>query len=453
MLLQSTTIARNTFVESLRQPVTLMLVLLAAVLIILSTWTTGYSLGYASTESSEVQSDNKLLFDIGLSTVFGLGTILAGFIATSALSKEIENRTILTIVSKPVSRVAVVLGKFLGVAGALLWVTLIMLVFLLMGIRHGVMETAADSVDIPVVTFGAIAFFLALGLGAWCNFFYGWNFPQTALTILLPAIILAYVGVLLVGKEWRAQPISTDWKPQVITACLCLTLAVLVLSAVATAASTRLGQVMTIVVCVGVFALSLLSNYFVGRHVFDAQPIAQVQRTEPSDIARNFKDDQSPIILTLMKPPARPIAPGTTIYYSPSAQGFPLMHDAPARPFSGNLENPNEVVGDNVPGAIIATAAQGMQLTLRNVGGTPLPVLREPEQGDFLFDTKTKVRLPALAIWGSFPNVQFFWLLDAVSQNHRVPLPYLGLSVAYAGVQVVLFLSLAVMLFQRRDVG
>jgi ABC-type transport system involved in multi-copper enzyme maturation permease subunit len=453
MLLQSTTIARNTFVESLRQPVTLMLVLLAAVLIILSTWTTGYSLGYASTESSEVQSDTKLLFDIGLSTVFGLGTILAGFIATSAISKEIENRTILTIVSKPVSRIAVVVGKFLGVAGALLWVTLLMLVFLLLGIRHGVMETAADSVDMPVVVFAGIAFFLALGLGAWCNFFYGWNFPQTAITILLPAIVVAYVGVLLVGKEWRTQAISTDWKPQVITACLCLTLAVLVLSAVATAASTRLGQVMTIVVCVSVFAASLLSNYFVGRHVFDAQPIAQVQRAEPTDIARNFGIDQSPLRVTLMKPPARPIAPGTTIYYSPSAQGFPFMHDTPKAPFAGNLENPNEVMGDGVPGAIIATEQRGMDLTLRSVGGTPLSLMRDPAPGDFLFDAPTKVRYPALAIWGSFPNVQFFWLLDAVSQNHRVPLPYLGLSVAYAGVQIVLFLSLAVILFQRRDVG
>lgn len=453
MLLQSTTIARNTFVESLRQPVTFLMVMLAAVLILLSTWNTGYSLGYASTESSEVQSDTKLLFDIGLSTVFGLGTILAGFIATSAISKEIENRTILTIVSKPVSRVALVIGKFLGVAGALFWVTLIMLAFLMLGIRHGIMETAADEIDMPVVAFAGIAFALSLGLGAWCNFFYGWNFPQTAITVLLPTILLALLGVMLVGKEWKPQPISTDWKPQVLTACLLLTLAILVLSAVATAASTRFGQVMTIVICVGVFAASLLSNYFVGRHVFNAEPIAQIQRTEATDIARNFADDQSPLILTLMKAPARPIAPGATIYYSPSAQGFPFMHETPSKPFSGNLENPNEVVGDNVPGAVIATASDGLNVTIRNIGGTPLKVAREPMTGDFIFTKPVRINYGALAIWGTFPNVQFFWLIDAVSQNHPVPATYLGLCVMYAAIQIVMFLSLAVILFQRRDVG
>ena len=42
--------------------------------------------------------------------------------------------------------------------------------------------------------------------------------------------------------------------------------AILVLAAVATAASTRLGQVMTIVVCAGVLFGSMLSNYFIGRH-------------------------------------------------------------------------------------------------------------------------------------------------------------------------------------------
>jgi ABC-type transport system involved in multi-copper enzyme maturation permease subunit len=453
MLLQSTTIARNTFIESLRQPVTFLLVMLAALLILLSTWNTGYSLGYASTESSEVQSDTKLLFDIGLSTVFGLGTILAGFIATSAISKEIENRTILTIVSKPVSRVSVVLGKFLGVAGALFWVTLIMLAFLMLGIRHGVMETAADEVDMPVVAFAGLAFLISLGLGTWCNYFYGWNFPQTVVVTLLPTILLAYLGVLLVGKEWKAQPISTDWKPQVITACMLLSLAILVLSAVATAASTRLGQVMTIVVCVGVFAASLLSNYLVGRHVFKAEPIAQIQRTEPTDIARDFANDQSPLRVTLLKPVARPVAPGTTIYYSPSAQGFPLMHDSPKAKFIGDLDKPNEVIGDNVPGAIIVTAGENMQLTLRNIGGSPLKVMREPIAGDFLFTEPTKLNYAALSIWGTFPNVQFFWLIDAVSQNHPVPVMYLLLSAAYALVQIVGFLSIAVMLFQRRDVG
>jgi hypothetical protein len=51
------------------------------------------------------------------------------------------------------------------------------------------------------------------------------------------------------------------------------------------------------------------------------------------------------------------------------------------------------------------------------------------------------------------PNLQFFWLLDAVSQNQPVPLSHLVLVLMYAAVQIGAFLSLAVMLFQNRDVG
>src|SRR5262245_42113335 len=176
MLVQTYTIARNTFVESVRQPVLFILVLLSAVPQVFNTWNTGYSM--ADTESSQVSGDTKLLFDIGLATVFVIGTVLAGFLATAVVSQEIENKTVLTIVSKPISRPTLVLGKYLGVSGAILAAVLIMLVFLMMAVRHGVMSTAADEVDGPVLLFSLGGVAVALCLAAWCNFFYGWSFPQ-----------------------------------------------------------------------------------------------------------------------------------------------------------------------------------------------------------------------------------------------------------------------------------
>ena len=167
------TIARNTFIECLRQPVLLLLVLGCGTLQILITWMSAFSM--ADVESSEVAGDNKILLDIGLSTVFLCGTLIAGFMATSAISREIENKTILTVVSKPIGRWIVVFGKFLGVSGAILIATVIMLTFLLFAIRHGVMSTSADGVDRPAVLFGLSAVFLSLIAGAWCNFFYRWN--------------------------------------------------------------------------------------------------------------------------------------------------------------------------------------------------------------------------------------------------------------------------------------
>jgi hypothetical protein len=49
--------------------------------------------------------------------------------------------------------------------------------------------------------------------------------------------------------------------------------------------------------------------------------------------------------------------------------------------------------------------------------------------------------------------MQTFWLLDAVSQNRRIPATYPLLALAYGLVQIGMFLSIAVLLFEDRDVG
>ena len=52
MLLQILAIARNTFIESIRQPILFVLVLLSGVAQLFTTWSTGFAMGY--TESGEV---------------------------------------------------------------------------------------------------------------------------------------------------------------------------------------------------------------------------------------------------------------------------------------------------------------------------------------------------------------------------------------------------------------
>ncbi|HYF15315.1 MAG TPA: ABC transporter permease subunit [Phycisphaerales bacterium] len=446
-------IARTTFTEAVRQPVVLALVLLSGILQILNTWNTGYSLGYSTMETSEVTADDKLLFDIGLSTIFVVGTILAGLAATAVISREIENKTVLTIVSKPVSRVSLIIGKYLGVAGVTLISCVIMMVFLMMALRHGVMSTAADEVDMPVIVFGLGGVGVSLLVGAWCNYYYGWSFPQTSLLLMLPLMLAGWVGTLIFNEKWEVQGLLHDVKPQVLTACFSLVLAILVLSSVATAASTRLNQVLTIVVCVGVFLGALLSNYFVGRWVFRNEILGRVDSVSRVDPDRTFVE-QSPVELKLRSPLPRSLPAGTPVYYSPSPNGFPLMNEEDYRPFDGSLENINDVMGPAAKGpAIVAVSGADQTIVLRNVGPRPVAVQRPPERGDYVFTRPTRVNYPLLAVWGSLPNLQHFWLLDAVSQNHPVPLEYSLLSVVYAIVLIVACLSLGVIMFQRRDVG
>jgi ABC-type transport system involved in multi-copper enzyme maturation permease subunit len=451
VLLQLLTIARNTFVESIRQPIFFVLVMICGVLQLLNTWGTGFAMGY--TESGEVSGDNKLLFDVGLATVFVCGTLLAAFVATAVVSREIENKTVLTVVSKPVGRPSLIVGKYLGVAGSMIIAIVPMLIFLLMGLRHGVMSTASDDLDMPVITFTFIALAVAMLTAAWCNFFYGWYFSQTCMLLLAPGMVVAYLGVLLINKTWHFQHIQDDFKPQITFASYALTLALLVLTAVATAVSTRLGQVMTIVVCAGVFVFGLLTNYFIGRHVFENQPLAVVQSAVPeSSVRPGWSEPGSTYTITFQTPPKLPIRPGDRFFYGPSPNGFPMSVPS-SRPFKGDPANDVDLLGPRTAPGLVVVSSDVKSVRVRRSGQDPYSYTRTPEPNDYVFLSPTSVRIAPLVLWGIIPNMQYFWLVDAVSQNNPVPPFHLVLLTAYAACQIAGFLSIGVILFQRRDVG
>ncbi|MBX3357803.1 MAG: ABC transporter permease subunit [Phycisphaeraceae bacterium] len=460
---QLLTIAKNTFKESVRQPIYFVLVMLCGVLILLSTWGTGFSMGY--TESGEVSSDNKLLLDIGLATVFVCGMLLAAFIATAVISREIENRTVLTVVSKPVKRPVVVLGKYLGVAAAMLIAVVTMLMFLQMAIRHGVLSTASDELDGPVLLFTFLAVFIAFAVGIWCNFFYGWVFTQTATLLLCPLMLVAWVCVLVVSPKWQIQPIATSFKLQITMASIAVVLAQLVLAAIATAASSRLGQVMTIVVCAGVFMLGLLSNHLFGRLAYRNEWVGRIDQVFPTKARdEGLTEPGMSYMVALQNEPKQTIKPGDCFFYSPSPNGIPMLTRS-FPPFKGDVAERSELLSPTVPPSLIVTEVKGKQVTVMRAGGagplfqgeggasglfiTPRP----PARLDYVFLRETQVNVPALVVWGLVPNVQFFWLLDAVTQNQPIPWSHIGLVALYAAAQIGVFLSVAVIFFQRREVG
>jgi ABC-type transport system involved in multi-copper enzyme maturation permease subunit len=61
--------------------------------------------------------DVKMLKDSGLTLIMVLAMIVAVWSASVSVSEEVEGRTALTVLSKPVSRRQFILGKFLGVLG------------------------------------------------------------------------------------------------------------------------------------------------------------------------------------------------------------------------------------------------------------------------------------------------------------------------------------------------
>lgn len=247
-------IARNAFLEAIRQPVHAVLICGAIVALVLNVNVAAYTL----------EDDNKLLVDLGLSTLFLTGMLMAAFTATSILSREIENKTVVTVVSKPVPRWAVVVGKFGGVAAAIATAYWLLAVVFLLTVRHRVQTTVRveDTYDPVVLSCGMLAGVVALTVSGLANYLYRRPFPSTFAIVAAVCVTAAWGVVACVGRDWRAQHPATDWNPQLAIGLAMVFEAVLVLTAVAIAASTRLGRLPTLLVCCGFFLLGLVGEYF-----------------------------------------------------------------------------------------------------------------------------------------------------------------------------------------------
>lgn len=118
-------ISLNTFRETLREKLLYNLLIFALLMIGSSMLLSRLTLGDA----------NRLILDLGLASINLFGVIIAIFIGIGLVSKEIDKKTIYTIVSKPVPRYEFLLGKYLGLCMTLLANTTIMVAGLFMVLK------------------------------------------------------------------------------------------------------------------------------------------------------------------------------------------------------------------------------------------------------------------------------------------------------------------------------
>ncbi|MCM8784872.1 MAG: ABC transporter permease subunit [Candidatus Omnitrophica bacterium] len=97
-------IGLNTFKESLRKK-TLYILLVVALVVI------GASKAFSFLTAEE---ELKMIKDVSFSGIEFFGALIAIFISLTAISNEIEKRTIYTLFSKPITRQNFFIGKFFG---------------------------------------------------------------------------------------------------------------------------------------------------------------------------------------------------------------------------------------------------------------------------------------------------------------------------------------------------
>ena len=201
-----------------------------------------------------------------LAVMLVTGLFGAVLCASSSVAREIRSGTALAVLSKPVGRARFLLGKYAGLSGALALLVFANLVACLLASRMAYdAYGSADTFSFALYCLGGLL--AAFVVGGFLNYFLQLRFVIT--TVIAMVILTTAMSAIIFMSEpattgASADPRLVDWR--LISASVLILFAVLILTALALACSTRLELMPTLAVCSGVLFLGLMSDWlFLGR--------------------------------------------------------------------------------------------------------------------------------------------------------------------------------------------
>jgi ABC-type transport system involved in multi-copper enzyme maturation permease subunit len=134
--MRSLTIARATFREAFHLPVLHVIMIGSVVLLLIVAMLPGFSMS--------IYDDMKMLKDLAIATATLCGVLVTIFAAVNVITLEIENWTVVTVLSKPVRRWEFIVGKFLGLVFTLSAAFAILTVLYILVVWWGMWESISS---------------------------------------------------------------------------------------------------------------------------------------------------------------------------------------------------------------------------------------------------------------------------------------------------------------------
>lgn len=175
-------IAFNVFRETLREQVLYLTLLFTLILVAAVNLLPQLS----------ASAEKKIIVDVGIAAIEIVGLIVAVFVGTSLVNKEIDKRTIFVLIAKPMSRAEFILGKHLGITSVLG-----LLVGLMSGIFIAIVTLAKIPIPIPEILVA--------------NFFIFWQLMLLgAIAILFGTFTSSLVAALLTFATYLMGNFTKD---------------------------------------------------------------------------------------------------------------------------------------------------------------------------------------------------------------------------------------------------
>jgi hypothetical protein len=253
---QFVTIATNTFMELVRQPIFLLL----------TTASAAFSVFLASIPYFGFGDDPILVKQSVLAIMLLTGLLGAVLSASNTLAREIRTGTALSVLAKPIGRAQFLLAKYTGLAAALAVLNYINMVAALIASRMTFDAYGSADLRALAIFFGSLI--LAYAAGGFANYFLRRPFVSDA---LFAVVLMITVAFFIINALPKNSPNSTggetDWR--IIPASVLILFALWILAGLALACSTRLEMIATLSICSGFFVLGLMSDYVFGTRVRD----------------------------------------------------------------------------------------------------------------------------------------------------------------------------------------
>jgi ABC-2 type transport system permease protein len=247
---QFITIARNAFMELIRQPVFLLLMTASAMFTLFLAMPYYFAFG----------DEPKLVKNSTLAVMLLAGLFGAVVSASASLAREIRAGTALAVLSKPVGRAQFILAKFFGVAAALTLLTYVNLVATLVASRMAF--DAYGSTDNKAVGIFSTGVALAYLLGGFANYFL--RRPFVSNTVLALAVMVTLAAAIIFQFTRQMESLGTagqvDWR--LVPCAILILFALWIIAGIAIACSTRLDMIPTLAICSALFLVGLMMDYF-----------------------------------------------------------------------------------------------------------------------------------------------------------------------------------------------
>ncbi|MFH0880699.1 MAG: ABC transporter permease subunit [Lentisphaerota bacterium] len=253
LIRQFMALAGLTALETLRQPVFLLISTTSLVFIALLPLLITHTLGEA----------RNMVLDSALALHFVCGVVLGSLAASATLSREIRRGTAATILCKPVNRGVFFLAKFSGIAAVMLLFSTAACMATILSDRVASNEYETDWWALAPLLAAPLLAYAAAGI---MNYLTRRPFSSAAFSWLAALVTGAFLFGAWVGPGGQTSSFGLNYAWKILPASLLVTMAILILAGIAVSLATRLDMIPNLSVCSLLFLLGLMSDYLLGRH-------------------------------------------------------------------------------------------------------------------------------------------------------------------------------------------